>query len=61
MTNTMGIRRARCPQAGLEGPSRTIKVDPVRRTAPAPEPQRHEPVKEPVGPAREREKEKVGS
>lgn len=30
---------------GLGGPSKTIKVEPVRRTAPAPDPT---PVKEPV-------------
>lgn len=43
---------------GLGGPSKTIKVDPVRRTAPAPEPTRA-PEKAPAAP--EREKEKVGS
>ncbi|MET0600534.1 MAG: hypothetical protein ABW167_00950 [Baekduia sp.] len=42
---------------GLGGPSKTIKADPVRRTAPAPEPQRAEPVKEPAAP----EREKVGA
>lgn len=41
---------------GLDGPSRTIKVEPVRRTDPQPEPARHEPQPEKVP---DREKEKV--
>lgn len=43
---------------GLSGPSRTIKSDPLKRTAPAREPQRVEPA--PKEPAK-REKEKVGA
>jgi hypothetical protein len=35
-------------RAGLDGPSRTIKVDPVRRTEPAREPARETPAPERV-------------
>jgi hypothetical protein len=44
---------------GLEGPSREIKVEPMRRTEPAREPARapeREPAREPVAPEREKEK-----
>lgn len=46
---------------GLSKPSRTIKVEPLRREAPAPEPRRTEPTPEKVPAAPEREREKVGS
>lgn len=42
---------------GLPGKSKTVKVDPVRRTQPAPEPVRREPAKEPA----KKEREKVGA
>jgi hypothetical protein len=45
---------------GLNGPSKTIKSEPVRRTAPAPEPTRTAPPKEPVAP-KEREKVPAGA
>lgn len=46
---------------GLTGPSKTRKVEPVRRTEAPPEPRREAPApKAPVAP-REREKEPVGA
>lgn len=33
---------------GLNGPSKTIKVEPLRSTPPQPEPAPKQPVKEPV-------------
>lgn len=41
---------------GLSGPSKTTKVEPLRRTAPAPEPARRTPEREPAPSKREKEK-----
>lgn len=49
--------RSRNPQLGLDGPSRTVIVEPLRETQPAPEPH-VEPEPAPV-PERERDDEKV--
>lgn len=49
------------PKLGLEGPAREIKVEPMRRTEPAREPEREQPQRETVPAAPEREPERVGA